>query len=102
VLGREWSALARFYLNSTPYFVADDPGPGVETKVQDVYDFLNDESLADIDVNVEAMEQVAVETESASKRLEMDTDSDLEVVIKLLGEEDFIMNIASGTIHQLI
>jgi hypothetical protein len=71
---------------------------------------LNDESLSNIDVNVEAMEQVTFETETASEMVEMD--AEVAIATKLLGE-DFMtpgpqasipksQGVESGTIRQLM
>ena len=45
---------------------------------------MNDESLQNIDVNVEAMEEVTLETETASAIVEID--AEVAVATKLLGE----------------
>lgn len=44
----------------------------METEAPEVHDFLNDEMLEDIDVNVEAMERVTEETERPLPESELD------------------------------
>lgn len=46
----------------------------METEAPEVQDFLNDEMLEDIDVNVEAMERVTEETERPLAESELDPD----------------------------
>jgi hypothetical protein len=80
--------------------------------VPEVYDFLNDESLQNIDVNVEAMEQVTIETETVSATLEMDPEPEVAVATKLLGEDFMTLGhqasvpksqgIKPGMIYQLL
>ncbi|KIM49947.1 hypothetical protein M413DRAFT_6756 [Hebeloma cylindrosporum] len=43
-----------------------------DTEAQEVHDFLNDEMLEDIDINIEAMERVTKETEKAVAESEQD------------------------------
>ena len=77
-------SLSLFLILLAPYFTTRNME--VEARVPEVYDFMDDEGLSNIDVNVEAIEQVTLETETSPVLLEMDTE---EVVIaaKLLGED---------------
>jgi hypothetical protein len=85
-MGGEWSVLVFFHSNFACFLFFTGGNLG-ETKVPEVYDYLDDEILKNIDhVNVEAMEQVTEETEEVSATLEMDTE--LVEAMRILGEND--------------